>query len=88
MQVSNGATGARPTGKKMKASSLLLSSVILLALAGCDRSEPEAQGTTEPVPPEAVDQDPTPQTGTGGPSETAAPDATVNGAPGAQPAQN
>lgn len=73
----------------MKAYRLLLSSAFLLALAGCDQSDPEAQGTTEPVPPEAVDQDPTPQTGTGGPSETAAPDATVNGTPGGtEPAQN
>ena len=65
----------------MKASRLLLSSAILLALAGCDQSDPNAQGTSQPVPAE-VDQDPTPQTGTGGPSETAAPDATVNSAPG------
>lgn len=66
----------------MKASRLLLSSTILLVLAGCDQPEPEAPGTAQPVPPESIDQDPTPQTGTGGPSETAAPDATVNGTPG------
>ena len=60
----------------------LLPAALALALAGCNQPEENAPGTAAPVPPEAVDADPTPQTGTGGPSETASPDATVNGAPG------
>lgn len=67
----------------------LLPAAFALALAGCNQPEENAPGTSAPVPPEAVEADPTPQTGTGGPSETASPDATVNGAPGVygEPAQ-
>jgi hypothetical protein len=51
----------------------LLSGLMLLVLVGCNQPDADAPGTTAAVPAEAVDKDPTPQTGTGGPTE-AAPD--------------
>ena len=63
---------------------VLLPAAFLPALAGCNQPDAEAPGSTTAVPAEAVDTDPTPQTGTGGPSETASPD----GAPTAEPEQN
>jgi hypothetical protein len=56
--------------------------------AGCsDNSSPDASETTNTLPenrtPE-IDADPTPDTGTGGKSQTTSPDGTVNGAPAGQ----
>jgi hypothetical protein len=64
----------------------------LLGLAACDsssNSSPDASDQTNSTPEmqnAPVDQDPTPQTGTGGDSQSNDPDGTVTGAP-AQPAQ-
>jgi hypothetical protein len=59
----------------------------LLGLAACDssnNSSPEASDQANSTP-EAqnapVDRDPTPQTGTGGESQTTDPDGTASGAP-------
>lgn len=60
----------------------------ILMIAGCGEPDPATAPSDEPDPTPQVDTDPTPQTGTGGDSETTAPDATVNGAPGAQPMEN
>ncbi len=53
---------------------LLLPAAFILVMAGCNQPDADAPGTTTAVPAESVDADPTPQTGTGGPSETAAPE--------------
>jgi hypothetical protein len=80
--------GIPEEGKMIQPFRLLLPAAFLLALAGCNQPDAEAPGSNTAVPAESVDTDPTPQTGTGGPSETASPDATVNGAPAAEPEQN
>ena len=60
----------------------------LLALASSCSQDPAKAPSTETDPTAQVDTDPTPQTGTGGPSQTADPDSTTNGAPGAKPMEN
>ena len=62
--------------------------VSLLALAACSNSGSETKPSTEADPTPQVDTDPTPDTGTGGATEAAKPDSTVNGAPGAKPMDN
>jgi hypothetical protein len=56
--------------------------------ASCsDNSSPDASQTTNTLPENRtpqVDTDPTPDTGTGGESQTKAPEGTVNGAPAGQ----
>lgn len=50
-------------------------------LVGCSQSEEDIQRTKQPDPAPQIDADPTPQTGTGGESQTNNPDGTVNGVP-------
>jgi len=64
----------------------LLAALSLIALVGC--SESETSRPTEADPNPQIDADPTPQTGSGGDSQTATPDTTVNGSPGAKPLAN
>jgi hypothetical protein len=56
--------------------------------SGCtDNSSPDASQTTNTLPENRtpqIDADPTPDTGTGGESQTKAPEGTVNGAPAGQ----
>lgn len=60
----------------------------LLALLGTacnDRSSPESREDANSLPEQRtpeVDTDPTPDTGTGGETQTTSPDGTINGAPG------
>lgn len=65
-----------------------LTIIPFLVVAGCSEPDPSTAPSSEPDPTPQVDTDPTPQTGTGGESETNSPDATVNGAPGAEPMEN
>lgn len=50
-------------------------------LAGCsDNTSTQSVGGNDQAP--QVDADPTPDTGTGGPTQTVSPDSTINSAPG------
>ncbi len=64
----------------------LLAALSVLVLVGC--SDSENARPTEPDPNPRIDADPTPQTGTGGDSELAAPDTTTNGSPGGRALDN
>ena len=59
----------------------------IVVASGCSQ-DPAKAPSTETDPTAQVDTDPTPQTGTGGPSQSADPDTTTNGAPGAKPVEN
>jgi hypothetical protein len=63
----------------------LLALAVLAAVAGCSDTDSNTTQATTPDPNPQIDTDPTPQTGTGGEQQNAAPDGTVNGAPGAAP---
>ena len=67
----------------MRKAPLIVITAMTLALAGCDQPDPNREGTETPVQNPPVDADPTPDTGTGGESQTNAPDASTNGAPAA-----
>ncbi len=62
----------------MKIPTLFLALSAAALLAGCSQPDPEAPGSDQPIENAPVDADPTPQTGTGGKSQTTSPDATVN----------
>jgi hypothetical protein len=72
----------------MRLFAAIIALACLLGLAACDsadNSSPQAsdQANSTPEPQNApVDRDPTPQTGTGGESQSTSPDGTVNGAAG------
>lgn len=80
----------------MRHSLTLLPAMLVLGLAsaGCnDNSSPQSQPDASSLPERQspsvdqtpdVDADPTPDTGTGGESQTTAPDGTVNSAPSGQ----
>jgi len=70
-----------PKDDEMTKYKLLLPAGFLLALAGCNQPDAEAPGSTTATPAESIDADPTPQTGTGGPSETVSPDGSTTVAP-------
>jgi len=61
---------------------------VVLIASGCSQEDPVKAPSTETDPTAQVDTDPTPDTGTGGPSQSANPDSTTNGAPGAKPMEN
>jgi hypothetical protein len=61
---------------------------LILGLAACSDSEPNATSSTQVDPNPQLDADPTPDSGTGGETEAATPDATVNGAPGGKALEN
>ena len=69
---------------------LLMAMPLLLVFAGCnDRNTTNEQANkpasqTAPIQNAPTDTDPTPQTGTGGESQTTSPDSTVNSAPQGQ----
>jgi hypothetical protein len=71
----------------MRTFAVIFATACLFGLAACDssnNSSPEAsdQASSTPETQNApVDQDPTPQTGTGGESQSTNPDGTVRGAP-------
>jgi len=65
----------------------LLAACFVLLVAACTQ-DPVTAPFTETDPNSPVDTDPTPQTGTGGPTQSADPDSTTNGAPGAKPMEN
>lgn len=71
----------------MRQSAAMIAITCLLALAACDNSSnstPDASDQTNSTPEmqnAPVDRDPTPQTGTGGDSQSKDPDGTVTGAP-------
>ena len=60
---------------------LVIAAAILAVLTGCNQPDPDAPGSDAAQKP-PVDTDPTPNTGTGGASQTTSPDGTTNGAPG------
>ena len=65
---------------------LIIAATLSFAVAGCDNSTPDASEDASSLPElqnAPVDADPTPDTGTGGPSEAKSPDGTTN-APAAQ----
>ncbi len=63
-----------------------LALLLALGASGCnDNSAPEARPDANSLPEQQtpeVDAEPTPDTGTGGETQTTSPDSTVNGAPG------
>lgn len=69
------------------AAKMLLGLCVVVISAGCSRDPVTAPSTTTD-PTAQVDTDPTPQTGSGGQTQSADPDSTTNGAPGAKPMEN
>ena len=67
----------------MRKSNWLWIPLVLFAAIACDEPDPNAPGSDPPIQNPPVDKDPTPQTGTGGESQTSEPDVTTNGAPAA-----
>lgn len=71
----------------MRPSATMIALACLLGLAACDsssNSSPDASDQTNSTPEmqnAPVDRDPTPQTGSGGESQSNDPDGTVTGAP-------
>lgn len=61
---------------------LAMLAVTAALLAGCGNDDASTSSIERTDTAPQIDADPTPQTGTGGPSETTAPAGTVNGAPG------
>jgi hypothetical protein len=66
----------------------LFAAIAVIMFTGCSDSDPTKAPSTETDPTPQVDTDPTPQTGTGGPTQSANPDSSTNGAPGATPLDN
>jgi hypothetical protein len=73
-----------PGGVEMKK---IFAVCAIVIVSGCSQ-DPATAPSTETDPTAQVDTDPTPQTGTGGPSQSADPDTTTNGAPGAKPMES
>ena len=67
----------------MKLSQLAPLALCALALIGCSDTDSNAPGSDAAIQNVPTEKDPTPETGTGGASQTTSPDTTTNGAPGA-----
>jgi hypothetical protein len=66
----------------------LLAVCVVVIASSCSQEDATKAPSSETDPAVQIDTDPTPQTGSGGPSQASSPDATVNGAPGAEPMEN
>jgi hypothetical protein len=66
---------------RMQRKNLFWVSLFLVSLAACDQPDADAPGSDQPAQNAPVDRDPTPQTGTGGESQSSSPDRTTTGAP-------
>lgn len=53
-----------------KISAVLVVAALMLALGACDQPDPERAGDEPPIQNPPVDTDPTPDTGTGGESQS------------------